>query len=90
MDDSQTNLINISNSIGSTTRIPILYTQDYEVWTHHFEDYVIGSEDNGYLIWEAITVGPFANTGTKRIIKTQKEYNQLMVDVKDVPQGREG
>ena len=53
---------------------------------HHFEDYVISSKDNGYLIWEVITVGPFAHSGTNRVIKTQKEYNQLMVDVKDVPQ----
>ena len=86
MDDSQSNPINISNSIGSTTRIPILYTQDYEVWMHHFEDYVIGSEDNGYLIWEAITVGPFAHSSTSKIVKTQKEYNQLVNDVKDIPQ----
>ena len=86
MDDSQTNPINISNSIGSTTRIPILYTQDYEVWTHHFEDYVINSEDNGYLIGEAITVGPFAHSSTSKIVKTQKEYNQLVNDVKDIPQ----
>ena len=55
--DSQTNLINISNNIGSTTRVPILYTQDYEVWAHHFQDYVVGFEDNGYLIWEVITQG---------------------------------
>ena len=74
-DDSQVNPINISNSIGSTTRIPILYTQDYKVWVHHFEDYVIGSEDNGYLIWEAITLGPFVHSRTNRTIKSQKEYN---------------
>nr|AGM34082.1 hypothetical protein [Lactuca sativa] len=86
MDDSQTNPINISNNIGSTTMIAILYTQDYEVWTHHFEDYVIGSEDNGYLIWEAIIVGPFAHSSTSKIVKTQKEYNQLVNDVKDLPQ----
>ncbi|XP_023761709.1 cyprosin [Lactuca sativa] len=35
---------------------------------------------------EAITVGPSAHSGTNRIMKTKKEYNQLMVDVKDVPQ----
>ncbi|KAL7600039.1 hypothetical protein Lser_V15G23597 [Lactuca serriola] len=86
MDESQSNPINISNSIGPTTKIPILYTQDYEVWAHHFEDYVIGSEDNGYLIWEAIVSGPFAHSGTSKIIKTQKEYNDLLKDVKDVAQ----
>lgn len=88
MDDSQTNRINISNSIGSTIRIPILCTEDYEVWTHHFENYVIGLEDNGYLIWEAITIGPFAHSSTSKIVKTQKEYNQLVNDVKDIPQDK--
>ncbi|KAL7593349.1 hypothetical protein Lser_V15G31515 [Lactuca serriola] len=86
MDKSQSNPINISNSIGSTTKIPILYTHDYEVWAHHFEDYVIGSEDNGYLIWEAIINGPFSHSATSRIIKTQKEYNDLLKDVKDIAQ----
>ncbi|KAL7589973.1 hypothetical protein Lser_V15G41428 [Lactuca serriola] len=86
MDESQSNPINISNNIGSTTKIPILYTQDYEVWAHHFEDYVIGSEDNGYLIWEAIVSGPFSHSGTSKVIKTQKEYNDLLKDVKDVAQ----
>ena len=84
MDESQSNPTNISNNIGSTTKIPILYTQDYEVRAHHFEDYVIGSEDNGYLIWEAIVSGPFAHSATSRIIKTQKEYNDLLKDIKDV------
>ena len=71
-DDSQANPINISNNIGSTTRVPILYTQDYEVWAHHFEDYVIGSEDNGYLIWEAITIGPFIHSGTNRTVRLKR------------------
>ncbi|KAL7586974.1 hypothetical protein Lser_V15G40724 [Lactuca serriola] len=86
MDESQSNPINISNSIGSTTKVPILYTHNYEVWAHHFEDYVIGSEDNGYLIWEAIISGPFSHSATSRIIKTQKEYNDLLKDVKDIAQ----
>nr|KAJ0203047.1 hypothetical protein LSAT_V11C500252350 [Lactuca sativa] len=85
-DDSHTNPINISNSIGSTTRVPILYTQDYEVWAHHFEDYVVGSEDNGYLIWEAITRGPFVHLGTNVTIKSQTDYNKLVMDVEKMPQ----
>ncbi|XP_023734201.1 uncharacterized protein LOC111882066 [Lactuca sativa] len=44
------------------------------------------SDDNGYLIWEAITLDPFVHTETKRNIKTQKEYNQLLLDVKDATQ----
>ena len=77
--------INISNSIGSTSRILILYTQDNEVWTHHFEDYVVDSKDNGYLIWEAITLGPFVHSRTNRTIKTQKEYNKRLTDVEKIP-----
>ena len=85
-EDSHTNPINISNSIGSTTRVPILYTQDYEVWAHHFEDYVVGSEDNGYLIWEAITRGPFVHSGTNTTVKSQTDYNKLVTDVEKMPQ----
>ncbi|XP_052627093.1 uncharacterized protein LOC128133623 [Lactuca sativa] len=85
-EDSQTNPINISNSIGSTTRIPILYTQDYEVWAHHFEHYVVGSEDNGYHIWEAIMLGPFIHSGSNTTVKSQKEYNKLVADVDKMSQ----
>ncbi|XP_052621843.1 uncharacterized protein LOC128127401 [Lactuca sativa] len=85
-DDVQSNPINISNSIGSSTRVPILYMQDYEVWAHHFEDYVIGSDDKEYLIWEAITLGPFVHFGTNTTVKTQKEYNKWTADVDKIPQ----
>lgn len=47
---------------------------------------MVGSEDNGYLIREAITLGPFIDSGTNRTIKTQKEYNQLLIGMKEVPQ----
>ena len=63
-DGSHINSINLSSSIGSTTRIPIMFPNDYEVWALNFEDYVLGLEDNGYLIWEAITVQTFTHTGT--------------------------
>ena len=79
------NPINISNNIGSTTRIPILYPHEYEVWALHFEDCVLGLEDNGYLLWEEITLGPFVHSKTKRIIKTQKDYKKLLNDMKYVP-----
>lgn len=69
-DDSSINSLNISSNIGSTKRIPILFHHDYEVWALHFEDYILGSGENGYLIWEAITLGPFVHTETKRKIKT--------------------
>nr|KAJ0199171.1 hypothetical protein LSAT_V11C600328070 [Lactuca sativa] len=52
----------------------------------HFEDDVLGLEDNGYLIWEAITLGAFVHTGTRRVIKTQTDYSKLLLELKDVPQ----
>ena len=55
-EDLYTLSFNLSSNIGSTTRILILFHQDYEVWALHFEDYVQGLEDNGSLIWEAMTV----------------------------------
>ena len=85
-DDSHINSINLSSSIGSTTRIPILFPNEYEVWALHFEDYVLDLGDNDYLIWEAITLGAFVHTANKRVIKTQKQYIQLLLDEKDFPQ----
>ena len=86
VEDPHTLSFNISSRIGSTTRIPILFLQDYEVWDLHFEDYVLGIEDHGMMIWQAITEGTFMHMGTRRTIKKQAEYNTLHVDVKDIPQ----
>ena len=85
-DDSHINAINLSSNTGSTTWIPILFPNEYEVWALHFEYYVLGLEDNGYLVWEAIALGAFVHTGTRRVIKTQSDYNKLLLEVKDVPQ----
>lgn len=38
------------------------------------------------MIWEAIIVGLFAHSSTSKIVKNQKEYNQLVNDVKDITQ----
>ena len=84
-DDSHVNSINLSSDIGSTTRISILFPCEYEVWALHFEDYVLSLEENGYLIWDAITVGAFVHTGSRREIRTQAHYNKLFLEVKDVP-----
>ena len=85
-DDSHVNSINLLSSIVSTTRIPILFPSDYEVWALNFGDYVLGLEDNGSLIWDVITKEAFAHTGTKRVIKTQAEYNTLLLDVENIAQ----
>ena len=38
------------------------------------------------MIWQAITERTFMHMGTRRVIKTQAEYNTLLIDVKDIPQ----
>ncbi|KAL4580202.1 hypothetical protein LXL04_016386 [Taraxacum kok-saghyz] len=54
--DNQT-LFNLANSIGSSTKVPTLFPDDYEIWTLHMEDYLLGLED-GYLIWKSVMKGP--------------------------------
>ncbi|KAI3499728.1 hypothetical protein L1887_35537 [Cichorium endivia] len=51
-DDPHSQSFNLSSNIGSTTRISILFTNDYEVWALHFEDYVLGIEEHGSTIWQ--------------------------------------
>ncbi|XP_052626862.1 uncharacterized protein LOC128133449 [Lactuca sativa] len=80
---------NLSSSIGSTIRIPILFPNDYEVWALHFEDYVLGLEDYGSTIWHAITQETYKHMDTKMQIKTlvehtvpQDEKDKLMSNIK--------
>ena len=46
---------------------------------------MLGLEDNASLIWDAITKETFAHTGTKRVIKTQAEYNNLLLEHTNIP-----
>ncbi|TLX65709.1 hypothetical protein E9993_23555, partial [Labilibacter sediminis] len=85
-EDSYTQAYSLSNSIGSTTRVPILYPAEYELWALHMEDYVLGIETHGFTIWEAMTVGPFRHAATRRVIKTLAEYNALLIDHANTPQ----
>ncbi|KAI3496474.1 hypothetical protein L1887_38838 [Cichorium endivia] len=84
-EDQHTQSFNLSR-IGSTNRILVLFTNDYEVWALHFEDYVLGIEEHGSIICHAITVETYAHTGTRRVIKTLKEYNDLLVAHTNIPQ----
>lgn len=77
--DSHVNSINLSSGIRSTTRIPILFSNDYEVWALHFEDYVLGLEDHSSLIWDAITKEMFAHSGTKRLSKLKPSTTLLFL-----------
>lgn len=57
-DDSHSNSFNQSSIIGSTTRISILFLEDYEVWVLHFKDYITGTETHGSRISQSIIEGP--------------------------------
>ena len=84
-EDPHALAFNLSSSIGSTTRIPILFPNDYELWALHFEDHVLGLEEHGSIIWQSITEGPFLHTVTRRPIKTLQDYNTLLADVTTIP-----
>lgn len=75
---------NLPSSIGSITRIHILFPEDYEVWAFHFEDYVLGIETRGSSIWHAIIEETYKHSKTKAEIKTQVNYNTHIVE-EDVP-----
>lgn len=79
-DDPHSVSFNLSSSIGSTNRIPILFPADYEVWALHFEDYVLGIEDAGSSIWHSITESTYEHSETKKVVKTLADYNKIVAD----------
>jgi len=83
-DDPHSLSFNLSSSIGSTNRIPILFSNDYEFWALHFEDYVLGIEDTGSSIWHSITEGTYGHTVTKKVVKTLAEYNKAVADHQNI------
>nr|KAJ0224580.1 hypothetical protein LSAT_V11C100011640 [Lactuca sativa] len=76
---------NLSSSIGSTTKIPILFPEDYEAWALHFEDYVLGIIEHGSTIWQTITQETFTYLVTIQAIKTLADYNALIIKHNNVP-----
>ena len=77
--DNQT-LFNLANSIGSSSKVPTLFPEDYEIWALHMEDYLLGLE-NGYLIWKSVSRGPHSfppNDESANItIHTNEQYETL-------------
>ena len=71
-EDPHTLSFDISSSIRSTTMILILFQQDYEVFSLHFEDYVLGIEEHGTTIWQAMTHETSAHTAIKKVIKMKR------------------
>ncbi|KAL4584377.1 hypothetical protein LXL04_008977 [Taraxacum kok-saghyz] len=77
--DNQT-LFNLANSIGSSSKVPTLFTEDYEIWALHMEDYLLGLE-NGYLIWKSVSKGshsfPLTDESDDISIQTKEQYEVL-------------
>ena len=74
--DNQT-LFNLANSIGSSSKVPTMFPEDYELWALHMEDYLQGLE-NGYLIWKSVSTGnhsfPIDTESENITIFTNEEY----------------
>ena len=85
-EDPHTLSFNLSSSIGSMTRISILFPKDSVVWALYFEDYVLGIEEHGAIISQAMTQETFSHTGTRRVTKTLADYNELILEHTNVPQ----
>ena len=74
-------LFNLANSIGSNSKVPTLFLEDYEIWALHMEDYLQGLE-NDYQIWKSVIVGPHSftpDTETEKVITihSSEEYENL-------------
>ena len=89
--DNQT-LFNLANSIGSSSKVPTLFPDDYELWALHMEDYLQGLE-NGYLIWKSVSKGPHSfppNDESANItIHTNEEYEDWKSKVTISKENRE-
>ncbi|KAL4578457.1 hypothetical protein LXL04_014580 [Taraxacum kok-saghyz] len=89
--DNQT-LFNLANSIGSSSKVPTLFPDDYEIWTLHMEDYLLGLE-NGYLIWKSVSKGPHSfppNDEAQNItINTNEEYEEWKTKITISKEDRE-
>ena len=73
-------LFNLANSIGSSSKVPTLFPEDYEIWSLHMEDYLLGLE-NGYLIWKSVSGGthsfPLNDESANITIHTNEDYEDL-------------
>jgi hypothetical protein len=89
--DNQT-LFNLANSIGSSSKVPTLFPEDYKIWTLHMEDYLLGLE-NGYLIWKSVSRGPHSfppNDESANItINTNEEYEDWKTKITISKENRE-
>ncbi|KAL4564910.1 hypothetical protein LXL04_028986 [Taraxacum kok-saghyz] len=84
--DSHNIAFNLASSIGSNSRAPTLFPEEYDAWVIHMEDYITGIEKVGMEVWNSITEGPFIHrTYCPNGIFTMKELKDLQDDHKDLP-----
>ena len=77
-------LFNLPNSIGSSTRVPTLFPEDYEVWALHMEDYLQVLVD-GYQIWKSVILGPYTfnvdNEVSPITVTSIEQYEKLKLTI---------
>ena len=76
--DSHNIAFNLASSIGSNSRAPTLFPEEYDVWVIHMEDYITGIEKVGMDVWNSIENGSYKNrTQVLTPITTMKELQEL-------------
>ena len=85
-------LFNLANSIGSNSKVPTLFPEDYEIWALHMEDYLQGL-DNGYQIWKSVITGPYSflqdGETVHTIVNSSEEYDKLKLTITVSKESRE-
>ncbi|KAL4590865.1 hypothetical protein LXL04_003810 [Taraxacum kok-saghyz] len=78
--DSHNIAFNLASSIGSNSRAPTLFPEEYDAWVIHMEDYITGIEKVGMDVWNSIVDGPYTNKkeSTLKQIYMLKENSGLV------------
>ena len=60
--DSQNIAFNLASSVGSNSRAPMLFPEEYDAWVIHMEAYITGLDKMGMYVWNSIVEGPHKNS----------------------------
>ena len=83
--DSHNIAFNLASFIGSNSRAPTLFPEEYDAWVH-MEDYITGIEKVGMDVWNSIIDGPYINGNeVKTPITTMKEFKLLQEQHEKLP-----
>ena len=84
--DSHNIAFNLASSIGSNSRAPTLFPEEYDAWVIHMEDYITGLEKVGIDVWSLIVDGPYkSKTYCPTGITTVKELKLIKERHADLP-----